>query len=80
MALESGVVVIFTNHQATENAIQLELRLFRAETMNTMPFQKTLKNQQVSWFYVTFGMTQLAFSTFFSETKMPELAELTQAY
>ncbi len=48
--------------------------------MNTMPFQKTLKNQQVSWFYVTFGMTQLVFSTFFSETKMPELAELTQAY
>jgi hypothetical protein len=25
-------------------------------------------------------MTQLVFSTFFSETKMPELAELTQAY
>lgn len=45
--------------------------------MNTMPFQKNSNNQSLRSF---FGMTQLVFSNYFSETKMPELAELTQAY
>ena len=67
----------------------MEVAAIRADLMNTMPFQK---NTYKSISYIdkytnksinlksSFGMTQLAFSTFFSETKMPELAKLTQAY